>query len=308
MKIIPSSDPAIIQRYQQLLCDASTWDMLHLLAGCPTTMPDHLMECFKETIYSCAALAGYKIITRSNDWQDSTCKQLQLEIRAINQHTADPAKLERRHQLDQQYTQRVNRLSREYKAERTRQKIHEWQHDRNSFWKGYRPQLLQSPFDAQTMAAHFQQKMNGYAAPSSTVRTAQQPQNIYVTADCPTVPEIIAAIRKIDSEDAGVDGIRTDLFKPYAPQQTEELDSETAAAGTVPASQFPSQSNSAAHVAAALHNVFKRISETAKNKSLPPVNWRWVEEGDGYVGRLQPHGQPLGVGLPSGLPGPVPLP
>jgi hypothetical protein len=48
-----------------------------------------------------------------------------------------------------------------------------------------------------------------------------------------------------------------------------------------------------------------------KTNSLPPVNWRWVEEGDGYVGRLQPPGQPLGVGLPSGLqavPGPVPLP
>jgi hypothetical protein len=33
-----------------------------------------------------------------------------------------------------------------------------------------------------------------------------------------------------------------------------------------------------------------------KKNSLPPVNWRWVEEGDGYVGRLQPSGQPLGVG------------
>jgi hypothetical protein len=38
------------------------------------------------------------------------------------------------------------------------------------------------------------------------------------------------------------------------------------------------------------------------------VNWRWVEEGDGYVGRLQPHGQPLGVGLPSGLQCLVPYP
>jgi hypothetical protein len=41
-----------------------------------------------------------------------------------------------------------------------------------------------------------------------------------------------------------------------------------------------------------------------KKNSLPPLavlNWRWVEEGDGYVGRLQPPGQPLGVGLPSGL-------
>jgi hypothetical protein len=172
------------------------------------------MDCFKETIYSCAALAGYKIITisdtprhstvtkgrqqgnraaagqqgssRSNDWHDSTCKQLQLEIRAINQHTADPAELERRHKLDQQYRRRVNRLSREYKAEQTRQKIHEWQHDRNSFWKGYRSKPLQSPFDAQTMAAHFQQKMNGYAAPSSTARAAQR--HIYLFIYCYICP------------------------------------------------------------------------------------------------------------------------
>jgi hypothetical protein len=45
-----------------------------------------------------------------------------------------------------------------------------------------------------------------------------------------------------------------------------------------------------------------------KQNSLPPVNWRWVEEGDGYVGRLQPPGQPLGVGLPSGLQCLVPYP
>jgi hypothetical protein len=46
----------------------------------------------------------------------------------------------------------------------------------------------------------------------------------------------------------------------------------------------------------------------SKTNSLPPVNWRWVEEGDGYVGRLQPPGQPLGVGLPSGLQCLVPYP
>jgi hypothetical protein len=45
-----------------------------------------------------------------------------------------------------------------------------------------------------------------------------------------------------------------------------------------------------------------------KQNSLPPVNWRWVEEGDGYVGRLQPPGQPMGVGLPSGLQRLVPYP
>ncbi len=45
-----------------------------------------------------------------------------------------------------------------------------------------------------------------------------------------------------------------------------------------------------------------------KQNYLPPVNWRWVEEGDGYVGRLQPPGQPLRVGLPSGLQCLVPYP
>jgi hypothetical protein len=50
------------------------------------------------------------------------------------------------------------------------------------------------------------------------------------------------------------------------------------------------------------------IVRRLKKNSLPPVNWRWVEEGDGYVGPLQPHGQPLGVGLPSGLQCLVPYP
>jgi hypothetical protein len=43
-----------------------------------------------------------------------------------------------------------------------------------------------------------------------------------------------------------------------------------------------------------------------EKNSLPPVNWRWVEEGDGYVGRLQPSGQPLGDGS-SLANGPPPL-
>ncbi len=53
----------------------------------------------------------------------------------------------------------------------------------------------------------------------------------------------------------------------------------------------------------------KRLwQQQGKKNSLPPVNWRWVEEGDEYVGRLQPPGQPLGVGLPSGLQRLVPYP
>jgi hypothetical protein len=56
-----------------------------------------------------------------------------------------------------------------------------------------------------------------------------------------------------------------------------------------------------------------RQASTAKKNYLPPVNWRWVEEGDGYVGRLKPPGQPAthtmpGVGLPSGLQCLVPYP
>jgi hypothetical protein len=52
----------------------------------------------------------------------------------------------------------------------------------------------------------------------------------------------------------------------------------------------------------------KYVNGHQNQNSLPPVNWRWVEEGDGYVGRLQPPGQPLGVGLPSGLQCLVPYP
>ncbi len=124
------------------------------------------------------------------------------------------------------------------------------------------------------MAAYFKQKMNGYAAPSSTARTTQRPQDIDVTADCPTVPEVIATIRKMDSDATGVDGIPTDLFKPYAHQQTdsEELDIETTAPGTVPASQFPSHGNSVAHIAAALHTVFRRISRGLSRS----VIWAWL--------------------------------
>ncbi len=37
-----------------------------------------------------------------------------------------------------------------------------------------------------------------------------------------------------------------------------------------------------------LSTMCETFSWTCKKKtSLPPVNWRWVEEGDGYVGRIQ---------------------
>jgi hypothetical protein len=44
-----------------------------------------------------------------------------------------------------------------------------------------------------------------------------------------------------------------------------------------------------------------------KNHSLPPVNWRWVEEGNGYVGPSSPLGNTTVV-FPSGLQCLVPYP
>jgi hypothetical protein len=64
---------------------------------------------------------------------------------------------------------------------------------------------------------------------------------------------------------------------------------------------------SACAVTTLAHDMISTALSSKKN-ALPPVNWRWVEEGDGYVGRLQPPGQPLGVGLPSGLQCLVPYP
>jgi hypothetical protein len=45
-----------------------------------------------------------------------------------------------------------------------------------------------------------------------------------------------------------------------------------------------------------------------KNKLYTTTELAVVEEGDGYVGRLKPPGQPPGVGLPSGQQRLVPYP
>jgi hypothetical protein len=72
---------------------------------------------------------------------------------------------------------------------------------------------------------------------------------------CPTIQEIAAAIDQMDSHAAGVDGLPTCLFRPRLPEP----------AGDASQPALPPEattSNARAHIAAALHAVFERISVT----------------------------------------------
>ena len=83
------------------------------------------------------------------------------------------------------------------------------------------------------------------------------------TSACPSVQEIAAAIDQMGSHAAGVGGLPTCLFRPRLP--------EPAADANQPA--LPPEattSNARAHIAAALHAVFERITATG----TVPESWR----------------------------------
>ncbi len=102
---------------------------------------------------------------------------------------------------------------------------------------------------------------------------------------------------------------------PAPPPQTEPPPSPPGPRGSAPQTPCPRHRHHHQHrhacrrpCAAPPGRQPRPRRQQKKKNSLPPVNWRWVEEGDRYVGRLQPPGQPLGVGLPSGLQCLVPYP
>ena len=83
------------------------------------------------------------------------------------------------------------------------------------------------------------------------------------TSACPSVQEIAAAIDQMDSHAAGVDGLPTCLFRPRLPEPAADADQPA----------LPPEataSNARAHIAAALHAVFERISATG----TIPESWR----------------------------------
>ena len=110
--IIPSSNAAVIQRYQQLVSEPAAWQPLTDLAADPLTTPDQLMHCFKQIMFDAAIAAGYRVkhmtpgqlatpprphtSSKYKVWHDAWCRALQSKIRAINRHDADQAALSRK--------------------------------------------------------------------------------------------------------------------------------------------------------------------------------------------------------------------
>ena len=284
--IVASQNPDNINRYKQTLANPSTWERIHMLAANLDASADQLMSAFNNIVYDAAMAAGYRVRTVAGEqnsfvgpaqqqgssrykvWHDHTCKQLQQQIRAINVHTCSPAALAERERLHKIYKRRVQKLVRKHRFEQSRAQLAQWRSDRNSFWRSYRPDARRCPFAPASVAAHFSDKMNSYPAPASLDQPATRPQDIDITSNCPTVAEIVVALKKMHSHAAGVDGIPTALWKPWAlPSSAHASQADTEPDQAVPEPEPDAEATAA--VAAALHIVFERVSSTG----VVPDEW-----------------------------------
>jgi hypothetical protein len=186
--------------------------------------------------------------------------------------------LELRQQLQDEYSKRVRKLVRKHRFEQAKAHLATWRRDRNLFWRNYKPHGKGCPFTAKAMARFFKSKMNSYASPApgdatvapepapvpaSTPTRAHTETPVDVTQTAPSVAEIITAIKNMHSVAAGVDGIPTALFKPWAPHS--DGDSSEDEDGTGPGTA----ADAVAQIAAGLSHVFDRIS----GSSTVPTEW-----------------------------------
>jgi hypothetical protein len=123
-----------------------------------------------------------------------------------------------------------------YRVEQGKVQMAAWRRDRNLFWRIYKPHSKGCPFTAKAMARFFSGKMNSYASPATPKDAAVAPEPapppvdthietpVDVTQAAPSVAEIAAAIKDMHTESraAGVDGIPTALFKPWAPRTDDD--------------------------------------------------------------------------------------
>ncbi len=287
--IIPSDNVAVIKKYQRLVSEEAVWQPLLDLAAEPCANPDNLLHCFQQILFDTAIAAGYRVkhmtpgqlgspprphtSSKYNVWHDGLCRQLQSQIRAINRHTANKAELEERQRLQTEYSKRVRKLLRRHRFEQGVAQLAAWRSNRNLFWRNYKPHAKGCPFTAKAMARHFQKKMNSYASPATSGDANVAPEaahtthaSVDVTQIAPTLQEIVTAIKSMQSHAAGVDGIPTALFKPWAPSPGDEDRSET----VVDDEADPGTATDAVgHIAQGLSLVFDCISRS----STVPAEW-----------------------------------
>ncbi len=257
-QIIPSKDRETVQRYITAMADPSTFDELRQLADSGEASAETLNAAFTRIAISSAIGAGYKmrdaaqsrveparVYSRHNVWHDSECKRLQQQFRALK---GNPERNAEHRAILQQYKRRVKQLVKQYRVEVALERARQWRKDRNSFWRWY-----SCPFTAKTVAEAFGTKLNSYKG--APVQEAQHDAGstgaqFDITSECPTAPEVAAAIMRMDSKAAGADGIPTALLKPSLPPllgaEREQGDDLT--------QSFPSGKDAATQIAGAMHN------------------------------------------------------
>jgi hypothetical protein len=207
-----------------------------------------------------------KVYSRHKVWHDSECKRLQQQFRALQ---GDPQKDVERRAIQQQYKRRVKQLVRRYKIDVALERARQWRADRNSFWRWYRPNGPRCPFTAKSIAEAFGTKLNSYkGAPTQEAQhdAAGTGVEFDITSECPTAPEVAAAILQMDSKAAGADGIPTALLKPSLPPLLGAAEREQGDGST---QSLPSAKDAATQIADALHVVIQSISSSA----LVPEQW-----------------------------------
>jgi exonuclease III len=293
--VIPNNNRAIVQQYITSVASPETWASYSSLAESAATTSDQLDQALSDLLSSTATSAGYRTksigqpsqaLTRTrskyNTWHDSTCKQLKAQIMAIRQQQ-DPNRKAELQQLANTYKKRVANLVRKHRLAVAMQRVADWQRNRNSFWRAYKPPSQHCPFTARAIAQHFSSKLNSFQpAPAQPAQPAQpaasQPSTPAptigdITSSCPTIPEISAAITKMDNTSAGPDGIPSALLKPNLPPPPTPPTSPDAATHTNPDNTqdpLPTTKDAIAKIAQGLHLLYSRISATGQ----VPEQWR----------------------------------
>jgi hypothetical protein len=176
--------------------------------------------------------------------------------------------------VQDEYSKRVTKLVGRYRVEQAKAHLAAWRRDRNLFWRNYKPHSKACPFAAKAMARFFSSKMNSTASPDRPADASVAPEPapepapapVDVTQAAPSVAEIVAAIKNMHSRAAGVDGILTALFKPWAPHTDDKSGEDDTDTGRGTAADAVTQISVGT---VGLSLVFDRISASA----TVPTEW-----------------------------------
>jgi hypothetical protein len=132
----------------------------------------------------------------------------QAAVRAIPADTTDPAAAAQRAELLRRYRRRATSLLRKHKLTHAMEQLRLWRKDSTVFWRNSRLASPSCPIAPGAATAYFKQKMNSFAPASPLAPPTGMPgRQLDATSACPTTEEIVAAIGRMHSTAAGIDGL-----------------------------------------------------------------------------------------------------